>query len=194
MPNKNVHPLSRRDFTAASLSALTMLGTGCGTHPASAPAASASTNRLEFTRMCVHWQEYVRPGYLDFLRDTRPEVVQVGFYGADFYTLAHMPDTAERTLRSTHAFARRLVPGRHARRTPQTQCRIFREPQSGRKETRRQGDRPLHVVKYLLGDKTETGPSSRRFLQDLNNLWDEKELGPKPVADPLDLLQKNRDG
>src|SRR5690606_25429133 len=48
-------------------------------------------------------------------------------------------------------------------------------------------------VKFLIGeiDGTE-GP--RGFFKFYRELWDEKELGPKPVADPLDLLEKNADG
>jgi hypothetical protein len=51
------------------------------------------------------------------------------------------------------------------------------------------------VVKYLLGDKSEDAAHPKGgFFEYYNNLWDEAELGPKPVSDPLDLLQKNKDG
>jgi len=40
------------------------------------------------------------------------------------------------------------------------------------------------------------GPQGPRegFFKFYNELWDEKELGPKPVKDPLELLQRNADG
>ena len=40
------------------------------------------------------------------------------------------------------------------------------------------------------------GPQGPRegFFKFYNELWDEKELGPKPVKDPLDLLQRKADG
>ena len=68
MANKRI--VSRRDFAALGIGALPALGvlTSCGdaTRQASAPAAA----RREFTRMTVHWQEYVRPGYVDSTGET----------------------------------------------------------------------------------------------------------------------------
>ena len=46
---------------------------------------------FEFTRMVAHWTDYGRPDYLDFIHDAEPEVVQVGFYGAHFWSLVHTP-------------------------------------------------------------------------------------------------------
>ncbi len=54
-------------------------------------ASEAPTDRPEFTRMVAHWAEYADPQYLSFIEDARPEVVQVGFYGAHFWSLAHTP-------------------------------------------------------------------------------------------------------
>ena len=53
-----------------------------------APRPSAP---FEFTRLVAHWTDYGRPDYLDFVRDAEPEVVQVGFYGAHFWSLVHTP-------------------------------------------------------------------------------------------------------
>ena len=47
--------------------------------------------RLEFNRMVAHWSDYADPGYLKFIEDAKPQLVQVGFYGAHFYSLAHTP-------------------------------------------------------------------------------------------------------
>jgi hypothetical protein len=47
--------------------------------------------RLEFRRMVAHWVDYADPGYLQFIDDAQPEIVQVGFYGGHFWSLAHTP-------------------------------------------------------------------------------------------------------
>src|SRR2546421_12432490 len=58
---------------------------------ASASPRFESTPRLEFTRLIAHWAGYADPGYLPFVDDVKPEIVQVGFYGSHFWSLA---DTA----------------------------------------------------------------------------------------------------
>src|SRR5204862_1945102 len=48
-------------------------------------------------------------------------------------------------------------------------------------------------VKFIFGDPAGTnGPTG--FFKWYRDGWDEKELGPKPVADPVELLEKNADG
>ena len=39
--------------------------------------------------MVAHWDRYDHPDYLKFIREAQPEVVQVGFYGAHFWSLGH---------------------------------------------------------------------------------------------------------
>src|SRR5688572_9179988 len=50
--------------------------------------AAQPAKRLEFTRMVAHWAGYADPGYLPFIDDVKPEIAQVGFYGAHFWSLA----------------------------------------------------------------------------------------------------------
>ena len=57
-------------------------------------AAAEPPPRLEFLHLVAHWDQYGDPGYLPFLEEARPELVQVGFYGAHFYSLAHTPHSA----------------------------------------------------------------------------------------------------
>jgi hypothetical protein len=45
--------------------------------------------RLEFTRLLAHWAEYNHPDYLPFVLEAEPDVVQLGFYGGHFWSLAH---------------------------------------------------------------------------------------------------------
>src|SRR5688572_5628354 len=53
--------------------------------------ADAQPRRFEFNRLIAHWYAYGNPDYLKFVEEARPEVCQVGFYGAHFWSLAHTP-------------------------------------------------------------------------------------------------------
>src|SRR4026208_1081313 len=50
-----------------------------------------AAERLEFTRMLAHWSGYASPEYLSFVDEAKPEVAQVGFYGAHFWSLVDTP-------------------------------------------------------------------------------------------------------
>ena len=48
-------------------------------------------------------------------------------------------------------------------------------------------------VEFLVGDPD--GPEGPRgFFKFYRDLWDERELGPRPAVDPLELLQRGPDG
>src|SRR6185436_13143653 len=48
-------------------------------------------------------------------------------------------------------------------------------------------------VEFLVGDPD--GPEGPRgFFKFYRDLWNEEQLGPKPVRDPVQLLEKNPDG
>ena len=188
--------MTRREFTSIGLGALPLMTwVGCGTESAPETKSPAAPSRFEATRMTVHWQDYVKPGYVDFLREVEPEIVQVGFYGADFWTLAHMPDTAKGLsgpLMPSHAGVFEATePADRIRKSEE-----YFEKLNG--EIKQIGAKVIghfDVVKYLLGDKSkDPAHPTGGFFEFYNNLWDEEVLGPKPVADPLDLLQKNADG
>lgn len=135
-------------------------------------------DRLEFTRMVAHWADYADPGYLSFIEDAKPEIVQVGFYGAHFWGLvdtpfgsgypAHFP---VRGHRECAAWFRRLNGELHSR-----------------------GARVIgHLnLKFLVGDpESPEGPRGFfRFWKD----WDEELLGPKPDVDALDFLERDARG
>jgi hypothetical protein len=53
-----------------------------------AGSAAIAAERIEFTRLIAHWSGYADPGYLPFVDDVKPDVAQVGFYGAHFWSLA----------------------------------------------------------------------------------------------------------
>ncbi len=143
------------------------------------PAKSVAPGQFEFTRMLAHWSDYGHPDYLPFIDDTRPELVQVGFYGAHYWSLAHTPqyggypanfpvrgldemgDWFENLNRELHA--------RHAKVVGHFN------------------------VEFLVGDPS--GPEGPRgFFKFYRELWNERLLGPRPVDDPLELLEKNGDG
>ncbi len=143
------------------------------------PAENVAPGQFEFTRMLAHWSDYGHPDYLPFIEDTRSELVQVGFYGAHYWSLAHTPQSGGypanfpvRGLDEMGDWFEHLNRELHAR----------------------------HVkvvghfnVEFLVGDPVSpAGP--RGFFKFYRELWDEQLLGPRPVDDPLELLEKNGDG
>lgn len=143
------------------------------------PAVQSQESRLEFRRLVAHWTDYADPGYLTFIEEARPEIVQVGFYGGHFWSLAH---------------------------TPQFKGYPAHFPVRGLNEcgdwftdlNRKLHDRKVKVVghfnvEFLVGDpESKEGP--RGFFKFYHELWDEKILGPRPIQNPIEFLQKNADG
>ena len=134
---------------------------------------------VDFTTMVAHWANYAHEDYLPFVRETRPELVQVGFYGAHYWSLAHT---------------------KHGAGYP------AHFPKIGLKQNRdwlKLLNRDLHQldstvvghfnIEFLVGDP-ESAEGPRGFFKFYRDLWEEKLLGPRPVDDPLQLLQKNADG
>jgi hypothetical protein len=141
--------------------------------------AQQRPERLEFTRMVAHWAEYSDAGYLDFIDEAQPELVQLGFYGAHFWSLAHTPQYKGYP-------AHFPVQGLN-------ECGQWFEEKN--RELHRRGVKVVgHFnVEFLVGDPD--GPDGPRgFFKFYRDLWDEKELGKRPVADPLDLLEKDAAG
>lgn len=140
-----------------------------------APAAP----RVEFTRMVAHWDAYGDPRYLSFIDEARPELVQLGFYGAHFWSIVHTPAYAGYP---SHFPVRGL-----------NECGDWFAKRN--QELKSRGVKVVgHFnVEFLVGDPD--GPEGPRgFFKFYRDLWDERELGPRPVANPLDLLEKNADG
>ena len=142
-------------------------------------STAAEPMPVEFTRMVAHWSDYGHADYLPFIEEAQPEIVQVGFYGAHFWSLAH---------------------------TPQYNGYPVNFPLRGLDEL---GDwfedlnNKLHArgakvvghfnVEFLVGDPD--GPDGPRgFFKFYRDLWDEDVLGSRPGDDPLQLLEKNADG
>jgi hypothetical protein len=156
-----------------------LLLAGLGILAGAAESPAQATGRTEFTRLVAYWDAYSDPGFLPFLEELRPEIVQVGFYGAHFWSLAHTPFGDGYPA---HFPVRGLA-----------ECgRWFADLNAALHR------RPVKVVghfnvEFLVGDPD--GPQGPRgFFQFYRQLWDEAELGPRPVTDPLELLQKNADG
>ncbi len=135
--------------------------------------------RLEFRRMIAHWTDYAHPDYLDFVGEAQPEVVQVGFYGAHFWSLAHTPQYKGYPA---HFPVRGL-----------DECGDWFKDLNGKLHKKNVKVVGHFNVEFLVGDpESKDGP--RGFFKFYRELWDEKMLGPRPVKDPLDLLEKNLDG
>jgi len=169
------------------LSALVALAThGAGAadpKPAAAPqpptAAAAAPPRLEFNRMVAHWSDYGDPSYLDFIDEARPQLVQFGFYGAHFWSLAPTP----------------YGKGYPAHFPVQglEECGDWFQRMNGELHKRNVKIIGHFNTSFLVGDPE--GPEGPRgFFKFYRDLWDEKELGPKPCKDPLELLERGADG
>jgi len=152
---------------------LVVWGAGLNTAGAEEPP------RMEFTRMVAHWADYADPGYLPFIEEAQPEVAQFGFYGAHFWSLAHTP----------------FGKGYPAHFPVQglTECGQWFADMNRQLHARNVKVIGHFNVKFLVGDPD--GPEGPRgFFKFYRDLWDEQVLGPKPVDDPLELLERNRDG
>ncbi len=144
-----------------------------------APARADEPPRFEFTRMVAHWDRYGDPGYLTFIREAQPEVAQVGFYGAHFWSLGHTPQFGGypahfpvRGLDELGDWFENLNARLH-----QSSVKVVGH----------------FNVEFLVGDPDGPGGPTG-FFKFYRDLWDEEALGPRPVADPVSLLEKNADG
>lgn len=135
--------------------------------------------RLEFTRMVAHWAKYDDPQYLPFIDEAQPELVQLGFYGAHFWSLAHTD--------AFKGYPAHLPARGHEKCGEWFQIRNSQLSQRGVKVVGH------FNVEFLVGDiDGENGPTG--FFDFYRNHWNEKELGPKPVEDPVELLEIGHDG
>jgi len=141
------------------------------------PALAAE--RLEFTRLVAHWSDYADPGYLPFIEEVKPEIAQVGFYGAHFWSLA---DTPYGKGYPAH------FPVQGHRPCAEWFARL-------NAELHRRGVKVVgHMnVKFLVGDP-ESAEGPRGFFRFYRQQWDADQLGAKPAEDPLEFLEKGRDG
>ncbi|MFM7070753.1 MAG: hypothetical protein ACKO38_03035 [Planctomycetota bacterium] len=134
---------------------------------------------MEFTKMVAHWDAYHDPAYLPFIEAAQPDIAQLGFYGAHFWSLSH---TAAYGGYPAHFPVRGLA-----------ECGQWFADRNA--ELRKRGVKVVgHFnVEFLVGDiDGPNGPTG--FFKFYKDLWDERELGPKPVADPRELLERGPDG
>ena len=135
--------------------------------------------RVEFTRLVAHWDQYSDADYLPFIEEAKPEIAQVGFYGAHFWSMAHTPQGKGYPA---HFPVQGLA-----------ECGKWFQDLNGELHKRKVKVVGHFNVGFLIGDPD--GPlGPRGFFKFYRDLWDEKELGAKPVKNPLDLLEKDKDG
>ena len=140
----------------------------------SSPAPAAEP--FWFNTLIANWTDYGTPEYLDFVGEAKPQVAQVGFYGVTFYSVAHTPFgkgyPAHFPVQGTKEcgeFFRNLNQEVHARGTKVV----------GHFNTT-----------FILGD-----PEKRAgFFDWYHNGWDPKTFGPKPTANPIEMLAVNAEG
>ena len=129
-----------------------------------------------FNTLVAHWTDYGTPEYLDFIGEARPQVAQVGFYGVTFYSVAH-------TTFGKGYPAHFPVQGTK-------ECGEFFRNLN--KEVHARGSKVIgHFnTTFILGD-----PDKRAgFFDWYHNGWDTKALGPKPTANPAEMLAVNAEG
>src|SRR5215475_7264644 len=144
-----------------------------------APSAVAQPPRLEFRRLGAHWTDYADPAYLEFIDEAQPEIVQVGFYGGHFWSLVHTPQYKGYPA---HFPVRGI-----------DECGNWFADLNNKLHKKNVKVVGHFNVEFLVGDPdSKDGP--RGFFKFYRDHWDAKAFGPRPVKDPLDLLQKNADG
>jgi hypothetical protein len=136
--------------------------------------------RPAFTRLIAHWDGYGTDDYLKFVEEARPEVCQIGFYGGHFYSLAHTPQYKGYPA---HFPVQGLK-----------ECGQWFEDRNAAIHQRGPKVVGHFNVTFLVGEPAADGKEPRGFFKFYQDLWDEKELGPKPVSDPMALLARNADG
>ncbi|MBX9789150.1 MAG: hypothetical protein K2Y37_09565 [Pirellulales bacterium] len=142
-------------------------------------STAAEPMPFEFTRMVAHWSDYGHADYLPFIEEARPEIVQVGFYGAHFWSLAHTPQYNGYPVNFPLQGLVKLGD--------------WFEDLNGKLHARGTKVVGHFNVEFLVGDPgSPEGP--RGFFKFYRDLWDEDVLGAKPVDDPLQLLERNADG
>ena len=177
-----------------AIASVPIISPGCRDSGPPSGTNATDPQRLEFTRMIVHWTRYVDPGYLEFVEEAEPEIAQVGFYGGDFWSIAHLPDEAKGLTGPLLPIHAAVVQAEDPAERIKLSGDYF-EAING--ELKKRGVQPIghfDVSKYLVGRPDGSGKLRDGFFTFYNELWDEEELGPRPVADPVDLLARNRDG
>ncbi len=147
-------------------------------------AGASPPPSLAFSRMMDDWYQFVDPRYISFVDGVQPQLMQVGFYGVDFWALGHVtkavkgetqwPEPVDGDLKASGEFLENLNKELHERR-----IKVMGHFDIG-----------YHVTGLIDAPQ---GPREG-FFKFYNELWDQKELGPKPVKDPLELLQRKADG
>jgi dienelactone hydrolase len=135
--------------------------------------------RVAFTRLIAHWAEYADADYLQFVEQAKPEICQIGFYGGHFWSLAHTPQFKGYP-------AHFPVQGLN-------ECGSWFEQRN--KDIHERGAKVVgHFNTTFLVGEPDSKEGPRGFFKFYKDHWNEKEFGPKPVADPLALLARNADG
>ncbi len=138
--------------------------------------AAAQPKSGWFNTLVAHWTDYGDPDYLTFLDEAKPQVAQVGFYGVTFYSLVHTPFYGGYPAH---------MPVQGTQEGGDWFANLNREIHK----------RDVRVVghfntTFIFGDlETKTG-----FFEWYEKGWDEGKLGPRPVADPAEMMQVDAAG
>jgi len=142
-------------------------------------SADEPAAQLDFTRLIAHWDQYGGDDYLSFVKAAQPEVAQLGFYGAHFWSLSHTPQFAG-------------YPAHFPRRGLEACGDWFSQRNAALRRSKVKVIGHFNV-EFLVGDPD--GPDGPRgFFAFYDRMWDERLLGPKPVDSALEMLERGADG
>lgn len=129
--------------------------------------------------MVAHWAQYANDEYIPFIDEAEPDLVQLGFYGAHFWSLAHTPQ----------------YKGYPAHLPAQgfDECGAWFQEKNAYLRKKNIKVIGHFNVEFLVGDP-ESPDGPRGFFKFYRDLWDERKLGPKPVDDPTNFLERGPDG
>lgn len=131
---------------------------------------------FDFNTFFVTWVGVDNPKLVEYVKQAKPEIVQVGFYGPMFHGYADYPESKGYPMRLPAV-------GQHEALEAQKQL-IDQLHAEGAKV----------IGHFQMVNVISTWEEQTHFVEMYNKRWPEDLLGPKPHHDVTKLLQRDGDG